>query len=48
MLVFDKSKRTNALDILNFFTDFKQSENALRQNEREMADLKNKLSLQQN
>jgi hypothetical protein len=45
MLVFDKSKRTNAMDVLKFFIKFKKSENTLRQNEREMADLKIKLSL---
>ena len=39
MLVFDKTKRTNALDILKFFVKFKESENTMRQNEREMADL---------
>jgi hypothetical protein len=49
MLVFDKDKRTNALDILKFFIKFKESENSIRpikrkeeQNEREMADLGNK------
>ncbi len=47
MLVFDKSKRTNAMDVLKFFIDFKQ--NTLRptkrkeeQNEQKKADLGNK------
>ena len=49
MLVFDKSKRTNALDVLKFFIKFKESENSMRpikrkesQNEREKSDLGNK------
>jgi len=49
MLVFDKSKRKNALDILKFFIKFKESENTKRpmkrkeeKNERVMAELGNK------
>ena len=50
MLVFDKTKRTNALDVLKFFIKFKESENSMRpmkrkkeaQNEREKSDLGNK------
>jgi hypothetical protein len=37
MLVFDKSKRTNAMDVLQFFIKFKKSDDSIRQNEREMA-----------